>query len=75
MNQVNIRSRFLLDFDQEVRRALESLKPNGHLFGGQEMGASVLGWAVLAVSFRSFCLHKNPHDASSYRYVQSQLQS
>ncbi|KAJ0038029.1 hypothetical protein Pint_22389 [Pistacia integerrima] len=55
--QVNKRCRFLLDFDQEVRRALESLKPNDHPFGGQEIGASALGWAMSAVSSRAFRLH------------------
>ncbi|KAL9453473.1 hypothetical protein AB3S75_009139 [Citrus x aurantiifolia] len=55
--QVNKRCRFLLDFDQEVRRALASVKPNDHPFGGQELNASSLGWAMSAVSSRAFRLH------------------
>lgn len=57
VNQVNKRCRFLLDFDQEVKRALESLKPNGHPFGGQAIDVSALGWAMSAVSSRAFRLH------------------
>ncbi|PON81793.1 Rubisco LSMT methyltransferase [Trema orientale] len=55
--QVNKRCRFLLDFEQEVRRALENLKPNDHPFGGQDVDASSLGWAMSAVSSRAFRLH------------------
>lgn len=55
--QVNKRCRFLLDFDQEVRRALASVKPIDHPFGGQELNASSLGWAMSAVSSRAFRLH------------------
>ncbi|KAL9456974.1 hypothetical protein AB3S75_006081 [Citrus x aurantiifolia] len=55
--QVNKRCRFLLDFDQEVRHALASVKPNDHPFGGQELNASSLGWAMSAVSSRAFRLH------------------
>ncbi|TXG57040.1 hypothetical protein EZV62_018353 [Acer yangbiense] len=55
--QVNKRCRFLLDFDQAVRRNLESLKPNDHPFGGQEVDASSLGWAMSAVSSRAFRLY------------------
>ncbi|KAH9746179.1 SET domain-containing protein [Citrus sinensis] len=55
--QVNKRCRFLLDFDQEVRRALANVKPNDHPFGGQELNASSLGWAMSAVSSRAFRLH------------------
>ena len=55
--QVNKRCRFLLEFDQEVRRALENLKPNDHPFSGQDVDASSLGWAMSAVSSRAFRLH------------------
>lgn len=55
--QVNKRCRFLLDFEQEVKRALENLKPVDHPFGGQDVDASSLGWAMSAVSSRAFRLH------------------
>ncbi|GMN38453.1 hypothetical protein TIFTF001_007675 [Ficus carica] len=55
--QVNKRCRFLLDFEQEVRRALENLKPSDHPFSGQDVDASSLGWAMSAVSSRAFRLH------------------
>lgn len=57
MFQVNKRCRFLLDFEQEVRRALEDLKANDHPFNGQDVDASSLGWAMSAVSSRAFRLH------------------
>lgn len=40
-----------------MRRALENLKPNDHPFGGQDVDASSLGWAMSAVSSRAFRLH------------------
>ncbi|KAM6562105.1 hypothetical protein CsatB_022103 [Cannabis sativa] len=55
--QVNKRCRFLLDFEQEVRRALENLKLINHPFGGLDVDASSLGWAMSAVSSRAFRLH------------------
>ncbi|KAL6187532.1 hypothetical protein ACLB2K_038930 [Fragaria x ananassa] len=55
--QVNKRCRFLLEFEQEVRRALEDNKPSDHPFGGQAVGASALGWAMSAVSSRAFRLY------------------
>lgn len=55
--QVNKRCRFLLDFEQEVKRALVSVKPDSHPFGGQEVDASSLGWAMSAVSSRAFRLY------------------
>ncbi|BBN67343.1 Rubisco methyltransferase family protein, partial [Prunus dulcis] len=55
--QVNKRCRFLLDFEQEVKCALENLKPNDHPFGGQAIDASSLGWAMSAVSSRAFRLY------------------
>ncbi|KAK7320074.1 hypothetical protein RJT34_04805 [Clitoria ternatea] len=65
LHQVNKRCRFLLDFEQEVKRALANLTPDKHPFGGQEVDASSLGWAMSAVSSRAFRLHaiadKNPN--------------
>ncbi|KAM0961097.1 hypothetical protein ACFX2I_020415 [Malus domestica] len=55
--QVNKRCRFLLDFEKEVKHALENLKPNDHPFGGQSVDASSLGWAMSAVSSRAFRLY------------------
>ncbi|EXC16432.1 Histone-lysine N-methyltransferase setd3 [Morus notabilis] len=55
--QVNKRCRFLLDFEQEVRRALEDLKANDHPFNGEDVDASSLGWAMSAVSSRAFRVH------------------
>ncbi|KAG2411091.1 uncharacterized protein HKW66_Vig0017560 [Vigna angularis] len=57
LHQVNKRCRFLLDFEQEVKRALASVKPDSHPFGGQEVDASSLGWAMSAVSSRAFRLY------------------
>jgi hypothetical protein len=59
MRQVNKRCRFLLDFEQQVKRALVGLTPDKHPFGGQEVDASSLGWAMSAVSSRAFKLHGN----------------
>lgn len=61
MRQVNKRCRFLLDFEQEVRRAVVNLTPDKHPFGGQEVDASSLGWAMSAVSSRAFRLYGNKH--------------
>ncbi|KAJ6429913.1 hypothetical protein OIU84_021345 [Salix udensis] len=55
--QVNRRCRFLLDFEQEVKRALENLKQNDHPFDRQDVDASSLGWSMSAVSSRAFRLH------------------
>ncbi|XP_059446299.1 uncharacterized protein LOC132177845 [Corylus avellana] len=57
LHQVNKRCRFLLDFEQDVRYALQNLKPDDHPFGGQNVEASSLGWAMSAVSSRAFRLH------------------
>ncbi|PNX99950.1 histone-lysine N-methyltransferase setd3-like protein [Trifolium pratense] len=59
LHQVNKRCRFLLDFEQQVKRALVGLTPDKHPFGGQEVDASSLGWAMSAVSSRAFKLHGN----------------
>ena len=55
--QVNKRCRFLLEFEQDVRHALQNLNPDDHPFGGQNVEASSLGWAMSAVSSRAFRLH------------------
>ncbi|XP_057416779.1 uncharacterized protein LOC130711255 isoform X2 [Lotus japonicus] len=59
LHQVNKRCRFLLEFEQEVKRALASLTPDKHPFGGLEVDAPSLGWAMSAVSSRAFRLHGN----------------
>ncbi|XP_050946400.1 uncharacterized protein LOC103504533 isoform X4 [Cucumis melo] len=63
--QVNKRCRFLLDFEKEVKRTLDSIKPENHPFGGQTVDASSLGWAMAAVSSRAFRLYsKNLTDGT-----------
>ncbi|XP_004150615.1 actin-histidine N-methyltransferase isoform X1 [Cucumis sativus] len=63
--QVNKRCRFLLDFEKEVKRTLDSIKPENHPFGGQTVDASSLGWAMAAVSSRAFRLYsKNLTDST-----------
>ncbi|XP_057750307.1 uncharacterized protein LOC130968847 [Arachis stenosperma] len=57
LHQVNKRCRFLLDFEKEVKHALVNLTPDKHPFGGQEVDASSLGWAMSAVSSRAFRLY------------------
>lgn len=59
VRQVNKRCRFLLDFEKQVKRALVGVTPDKHPFGGQEVDASSLGWAMSAVSSRAFKLHGN----------------
>ncbi|KAK7358238.1 hypothetical protein VNO77_00164 [Canavalia gladiata] len=61
LHQVNKRCRFLLDFEQEVKSTLASLTPDSHPFGGQEVDASSLGWAMSAVSSRAFRLYGDKH--------------
>ncbi|KAA3462717.1 Histone-lysine N-methyltransferase setd3 [Gossypium australe] len=55
--QVNKRCRFLLEFEQEVKNVMKNLKPSEHPFGGQDVDASSLGWAMSAVSSRAFRLY------------------
>lgn len=57
LQQVNKRCRFLLEFDQLVKGALENVKLDDRPFGGQEIDASALGWAMSAVSSRAFRLY------------------
>ncbi|XP_057962877.1 uncharacterized protein LOC131154245 [Malania oleifera] len=65
LHQVNKRCRFLLDFEKEVKHVLKNLKPDDHLFSGQDVEASSVGWAMSAVSSRAFRLYgKNDQDGS-----------
>ncbi|KAL3510476.1 hypothetical protein ACH5RR_029877 [Cinchona calisaya] len=57
--QVNKRCRFLLDFDKLVKKDIENLRSEDHPFGGQDVDASSLGWAMSAVSSRAFRLYGN----------------
>ncbi|PWA66541.1 rubisco methyltransferase family protein [Artemisia annua] len=57
LHQVNKRCRFLLDFEKEVTRQVGELKLQDHPFGGADVDASSLGWAMSAVSSRAFRLH------------------
>jgi len=59
LHQVNKRCRFLLEFEQEIRRTLEDVKASDHPFSGQDVNASALGWTMSAVSTRAFRLHGN----------------
>ncbi|XP_027153552.1 histone-lysine N-methyltransferase setd3 [Coffea eugenioides] len=59
LSQVNKRCRFLLDFDKAVKNEIENLRSEDHPFGGQDVDASALGWAMSAVSSRAFRLHGN----------------
>ncbi|GLT90569.1 hypothetical protein SLE2022_084950 [Rubroshorea leprosula] len=65
--QVNKRCRFLLEFEQNVKHAVKDLKPSDHPFGGKDVDASALGWAMSAVSSRAFRLYgkKLPDEAYS----------
>ncbi|KAL0446731.1 UNVERIFIED_CONTAM: hypothetical protein Slati_1801000 [Sesamum latifolium] len=57
LHQVNKRCRFLLDFEKLVKNELENVKLDDHPFGGQDIDASSLGWAMSAVSSRAFRLY------------------
>ncbi|KAK1279145.1 hypothetical protein QJS04_geneDACA018804 [Acorus gramineus] len=59
VHQVNKRCRFLLDFEREIENMLTDVALEDHPFGGQEITASSLGWAMSAVSSRAFRLHGN----------------
>lgn len=73
MFQVNKRCRFLLDFEQLVKRALENLKLNEHPFGGQDVDASSLGWAMAAVSSRAFRLYGKKLPDGTYNNIPMML--
>lgn len=55
--QVNKRCRFLLEFEKEVKNILDDVASKDHPFGGQDVNAASLGWAMSAVSSRAFRLH------------------
>ncbi|KAL7149527.1 hypothetical protein ABFS83_05G046900 [Erythranthe nasuta] len=57
LHQVNKRCRFLLEFEKLVKNELETIKLDDHPFGGKDIDASALGWAMSAVSSRAFRLH------------------
>nr|XP_019702319.1 actin-histidine N-methyltransferase isoform X2 [Elaeis guineensis] len=57
LHQVNKRCRFLLEFEKEIKIMLEDVALQDHPFGGQDVNASSLGWAMSAVSSRAFRLH------------------
>lgn len=59
LHQVNKRCRFLLEFEKEVKDFVANVKPDEHPFGGQEIDASSLGWAMSAVSSRAFRLRRD----------------
>lgn len=55
--QINKRCRFLIEFEKQVKAALEDVSPKDHPFGGQDVTSGSLGWAMSAVSSRAFRLH------------------
>ncbi|KNA19815.1 hypothetical protein SOVF_057960 [Spinacia oleracea] len=57
ITQVKKRCRFLFNFDKQVKGAVSNIKPGDHPFGGHDIDASSLGWAMAAVSSRAFRLH------------------
>ncbi|OAY79281.1 hypothetical protein ACMD2_00017 [Ananas comosus] len=57
LHQVNKRCRFLLEFEKEVKNILDDVASKDHPFGGQDVNAASLGWAMSAVSSRAFRLH------------------
>lgn len=70
---MNKRCRFLLDFEKEVNCSLENLKPDDHPFGGRNVDASSLGWAMSAVSSRAFRLHGKKLSDGTNNYVPMML--
>ncbi|XP_030447985.1 uncharacterized protein LOC115670766 [Syzygium oleosum] len=71
--QVNKRCRFLLDFENEVKNALSDFNINDHPFGGQDINASSLGWAMSAVSSRAFRLYEKKSLTGAYSNVPMML--
>ncbi|KAH7278672.1 hypothetical protein KP509_38G051800 [Ceratopteris richardii] len=61
--QVKRRCRALLDLEKELRNILTEVPSNQHPFGGQEVNASSLGWAMAAVSSRAFQMHNSKGSA------------
>ncbi|KAK3043109.1 hypothetical protein RJ639_001224 [Escallonia herrerae] len=73
LHQVNKRCRFLLDFEREVKHAVENLKPDDHPFAGRDIDASSLGWAMSAVSSRAFRLYGEKLEHGSHTNVPMML--
>ncbi|KAF6150820.1 hypothetical protein GIB67_020903 [Kingdonia uniflora] len=73
LHQVNKRCRFLLDFEKAVTHALENENPEDHPFGGQDVNAASLGWAMSAVSSRAFRLHGERLPDGTQTYVPMML--
>ncbi|KAF2303176.1 hypothetical protein GH714_014373 [Hevea brasiliensis] len=73
LHQVNKRCRFLLDFEQQVKHSIENLKPNDDPYGGQDVDASSLGWAMSAVSSRAFRLYGKKLPNGTYNDVPMML--
>ncbi|KAI5083139.1 hypothetical protein GOP47_0002882 [Adiantum capillus-veneris] len=59
IHQVKKRCRALLDLAKEVETVLSKLGTDQQPFGGQEVNASSLGWAMAAVSSRAFQMHNS----------------
>ncbi|XP_073282570.1 uncharacterized protein [Primulina huaijiensis] len=57
LHQVNKRCRFLLDFERLLKNELEKVGLDDRPFGGQDVDASSIGWAMSAVSSRAFRLY------------------
>lgn len=71
--QINKRCQFLLYFEKQVKEVIANVKPGDHPFGGQDIDASSLGWAMSAVSSRAFRLHGDKHSDGSDDYVPMML--
>ncbi|KAL3751176.1 hypothetical protein ACJRO7_012057 [Eucalyptus globulus] len=70
---VNKRCRFLLDFEKEVKNGISDFNMKDHPFGGQDINASSLGWAMSAVSSRAFRLYGKKSLAGAYSDVPMML--
>ncbi|PIN01661.1 N-methyltransferase [Handroanthus impetiginosus] len=66
LHQVNKRCRFLLEFEKIVKKELENVRLDDHPFGGQDIDASSLGWAMSAVSSRAFLLYGSERPDGTY---------
>lgn len=73
ITQVKKRCQFLLDFEKQVKVSVANMKPGDHPFGGQDIDASSLGWAMAAVSSRAFRLHGDKHSDGIHKSVPMML--
>ncbi|KAK9115129.1 hypothetical protein Syun_021926 [Stephania yunnanensis] len=73
LSQVNKRCRFLLEFEKEIKHILQDVKSDDHPFGGRDVDASSLGWAMSAVSSRAFRLHGNKLPDGTKTYIPMML--